>query len=131
MVWKNYIKTHNVKEKLMTLKLIAIGLITGICNGLFGSGGGTILVPSMVFLMGLEEHKAHATAILVILPLTVLSTVIYYKSNYIDWPTTLKVVSGGMVGSFIGARVFNRIPASVLRKVFGAFMIVAAVRMVF
>lgn len=78
----------------MTAKLIAIGLVTGICNGLFGSGGGTILVPGMVFLLGLEEHKAHATAILVILPLTILSTVVYYKNSYIDWPTTLKVVSG-------------------------------------
>lgn len=114
----------------MAVKLIVIGLITGVCNGLFGSGGGTILVPSMVFLLGLEEHKAHATAILVILPLTILSSVIYYSNNYIDWPTTLKVVSGGMVGSFIGARVFNRIPASALRKIFGAFMIIAAVRMV-
>ncbi|HOC09627.1 MAG: sulfite exporter TauE/SafE family protein [Clostridiales bacterium] len=114
----------------MTAKLIAIGLVTGICNGLFGSGGGTILVPGMVFLLGLEEHKAHATAILVILPLTILSTVVYYKNSYIDWSTTLKVVSGGVAGSFIGARILNRIPAPVLRKIFGAFMIIAAVRMV-
>ncbi len=115
----------------MTIKLLAIGLIAGLCNGLFGSGGGTILVPGMVFILGLKEHKAHATAILVILPLTVLSAVIYYRNSYIDWPTTLKVVSGGVVGSLIGARMLNRIPASVLRKIFGIFMIIAAIRMVF
>ncbi|MGI6703484.1 MAG: sulfite exporter TauE/SafE family protein [Clostridia bacterium] len=115
----------------MTAKLIAIGLVTGICNGLFGSGGGTILVPAMVFLLGIEDHKAHATAIMVILPLSILSTIIYYRGSFIDWPTTLRVVSGGMVGSFIGARIFNRIPAYVLRKIFGAFMIIAAIRMVF
>ncbi len=115
----------------MTAKLITIGLITGICNGLFGSGGGTILVPCMVFFLGLEEHKAHATAIMVILPLTVLSTLIYYRHSYIDWPTTLKVISGGVVGSFIGARLLNRIPPSALRKIFGTFMIIAAIRMVF
>jgi hypothetical protein len=114
----------------MTSKLIAIGLVTGICNGLFGSGGGTILVPSMVFILGIEEHKAHATAILVILPLTILSTVIYYKSSYVDWQTTVKVMSGGIIGSIIGAKLLNRIPSSVLRKIFGAFMIIAAIRMV-
>jgi hypothetical protein len=119
------------KEEQMKVKLIAIGLITGLCNGLFGSGGGTILVPGMVFILGLEEHKAHATAIMVILPLTILSTLIYYKGSFFDWPTTLRVVSGGVVGSFIGARIFNWIPASVLRKIFGTFMIIAAVRMVF
>jgi hypothetical protein len=115
----------------MTVKLVLIGLFTGICNGLFGSGGGTILVPGMVFVMGLKEHKAHATAIMVILPLTILSTIVYYRSSYIDWPTTLRVVSGGIAGSLIGAKLLNRIPASVLRKAFGIFMIITAVRMVF
>lgn len=114
----------------MTVKLITIGLITGICNGLFGSGGGTILVPSMVFILGIEEHKAHATAILVILPLTVFSTIIYYKYNYVDWPTTSKIVSGGIIGSFIGARLLNKISSSALRKIFGVFMIAAALRLV-
>lgn len=114
----------------MTFKIIMIGLATGLCNGLFGSGGGTILVPSMVFLLGMEDHKAHATAILVILPLTMLSTVIYLKNSFVDWPVTLRVISGGLVGSIIGARLLNKIPPSVLRKIFGAFMIVAAIRMV-
>lgn len=115
----------------MEPKLIAIGLIMGLCNGLFGSGGGTILVPGMVFLLGLEDHKAHATAIMIILPLTILSTIIYYGNSYIDWPTTFKVVSGGMAGSLVGALLFNKIPAGTLRKVFGVFMIIAAIRMVF
>ncbi|MBA1336737.1 MAG: hypothetical protein HPY66_3173 [Firmicutes bacterium] len=114
----------------MIVKLVLIGLITGLCNGLFGSGGGTILVPSMIFIMGTEEHKAHATAILVILPLTILSTLVYYRSSYISWPLTLKVVSGGIAGSVIGAKLLNRIPSWILRKVFGLFMIIAAVRMV-
>lgn len=115
----------------MLAKLIAIGLVTGICNGLFGSGGGTVLVPSMVFILGIEEHKAHATAIMVILPLAVLSTLIYYKNSYVDWNTTFKIVLGGIAGSFIGARLLNKIPDSVLRKIFGIFMIIAAIRMVF
>ena len=54
-----------------------IGLVTGAANGLFGSGGGTIAVPAMVLLLGVEEHRAHATAISIILPLTLLSTFFY------------------------------------------------------
>lgn len=115
----------------MTSKLIAIGLFAGLCNGLFGSGGGTILVPGMVFILGLEDHKAHATAIMVILPLTILSTIVYQGNDYIHWPTALRVISGGAVGSLVGARLFNKIPAKILRKVFGVFMIIAALRMVF
>jgi uncharacterized membrane protein YfcA len=114
----------------MTFKIIMIGLVTGLCNGLFGSGGGTILVPSMVFILGMEEHKAHATAILVILPLTMLSTVIYLKNSYVDWPIALRIISGGLIGSVIGAKLLNKIPSSVLRKIFGGFMIIAAIRMV-
>ena len=115
----------------MLTKLIAIGLITGICNGLFGSGGGTILVPSMVFILGMEEHKAHATAIMVILPLAILSTIIYYRNSYVEWDTTFKIISGGIIGSFLGARLLNKISSSALRKIFGVFMIIAAIRMVF
>ncbi len=115
----------------MAARLIAIGLLAGICNGLFGSGGGTILVPSMVFLLGIEEHKAHATAILVILPLTILSAVIYYTYSFIEWPATIKIISGGIMGSILGARLLNKISGSALRKIFGLFMIIAALRLVF
>ena len=66
--------------KKNNLKIISIGLITGLINGLFGSGGGTIIVPTMIFLLGIDDHKAHATAIAVILPLTIISTIIYYLS---------------------------------------------------
>ena len=58
-------------------KRTAIGLVTGFANGLFGSGGGTIVVPAMERFLGEEEHKAHATAIAVILPLSLLSLGVY------------------------------------------------------
>ena len=60
-------------------KPIVIGLITGVVNGLFGSGGGTIVVPSLIFIIGLEEHVSHATAISIILPLSIISTIIYFN----------------------------------------------------
>lgn len=106
-----------------------IGIVTGIANGLFGSGGGTIAVPAMVLIMKEEEHRAHATAISIVLPLTSVSAVIYMSNNYLNWGLTYKVVLGGIVGGYIGAKLLNVCPSHILRKIFAFFMIAAAIRM--
>ncbi len=108
-----------------------IGIITGIFNGLFGSGGGTIAVPSMENILKVEEHKAHATAILVILPLTITSIFFYEKNNHILWELAWQVSLGGVIGGYIGAKLLKKFPSKVLRKIFGVFMLIAAIRMVF
>lgn len=113
------------------LKCAAIGIITGILNGLFGSGGGTIVVPAMVHFLNVDEHKAHATAISIILPLTIISSFFYINSNYVDWNLILKTSIGGIAGGYIGAKLLKVIPAKYLSKIFGAFMIFASIRMVF
>jgi uncharacterized membrane protein YfcA len=111
-------------------KYILTGVVTGTANGLFGSGGGTIAVPAMVLLLGAEEHKAHATAISIILPLTVISAYFYISHDYVNWSLTLKVTLGGVVGGYIGAKLLNICPSNVLRKIFAVFMIIAAIRMI-
>ena len=111
------------------LKSIIIGIITGFINGFFGSGGGTIVVPAMVMLLGLDEHRAHATAISVILPLTIISVIFYINNDYTDWNITWKVILGGAAGGYLGAKLMNICPENVLRRLFAVFMIIAAVRM--
>lgn len=111
-------------------KLLLIGLITGLINGLFGSGGGTILVPCLVFIMDVEDHKAHATAIAIILPLSILSSIIYYRYNVVDFSLTAKVAIGSVLGGIVGSMLLNKLSVNVLRKFFGVVMIAAAVRMV-
>ncbi|WP_265443138.1 sulfite exporter TauE/SafE family protein [Acetivibrio straminisolvens] len=112
------------------IKFAIIGLVTGIANGLFGSGGGTIAVPAMVLLLKEEEHVAHATAISIILPLTLVSAFIYVANSYIDWNLTIKTMLGGVVGGYLGAKLLNICPSHILRKVFAVFIIAAAVRMI-
>ena len=112
------------------LKLIAIGFITGIVNGLFGSGGGTIIVPALVFLVKMEDFKAHATAISIILPLSIISTIIYLKSNLINFNIVYIIAIGGIIGSFIGAKLLKKIPNIILRKIFGIIIIITAIRMI-
>lgn len=116
-------KKHN-------LKLYMIGIITGFINGLFGSGGGTIIVPTLVFILRLKDYKAHATAISIILPLTIISTIIYLINNIIPYDMMFQVLIGGLIGSYIGAKFLKKIPTKVLRKVFGTVILYTAIRMI-
>ena len=113
-----------------SMKLIGIGLITGALNGLFGSGGGTIVVPSLVFLLGVKDYKAHATAISVIFPLSIISTFIYFKNNIIKMDIALIIGFGGVLGSYLGAKFLKKIPTPMLRKSFGTLIIITALRMI-
>ncbi len=120
------------EKKRQRGKETLIGLVTGFANGLFGSGGGTIAVPAMERFLGKEEHKAHATAIAVILPLSLLSLVIYlWKTNLGEaWRIALFASVGGLLGGFVGARLLTRISGIWLHRIFGVFLLVAAVRLI-
>lgn len=111
-------------------KTALIGIVIGLVNGLFGSGGGTILVPCLVFIMNIEDHKAHATAISIILPISLISSLIYFRYDVVDLALTIKVAAGSVAGALVGSCLLNRISVGILRKAFGIFMIIAAIRMV-
>lgn len=115
------------KNKLL---LVMIGLATGFVNGIFGSGGGTLIVPSLVFLIHLNDYKAHATAISIILPLSIISSIIYILNNSIDFKVAIPVLLGGVFGSFFGAKSLNKIPIHILRKIFGSVIVYSAIRMI-
>lgn len=123
---------HKEKKSrtIIYIKSVIIGLITGVANGLFGAGGGTIAVPAMVILLKEEDKKAHATAISIILPLTVISSIFYVKSGFLDINITWKAIVGGMAGGFVGAKLLNICPVNLLRKIFGIVMIIAAIRLI-
>ena len=108
-----------------------VGMVVGIANGLFGAGGGTLLVPALERLIKIDTHKAHATAIAVILPLSVLSALIYTKGVPVRWDMVLYVSAGGVVGGYLGARWLNKLSSDWLHKIFGIFLAAAALRMIF
>lgn len=115
--------------KNFNLKLILIGVLAGAINGFFGSGGGIIVVIGLVHFIGLQDHKAHASALSIILPLSIISTIIYLFNNKIPIKTTLLTGIGAIAGSFIGAKLLNKIPIKILRKIFGTIIIYGAIRM--
>ncbi len=106
------------------------GLVSGFLNGLFGSGGGTVVVPFLEEFLDQDEHTSHATAILIILAFTVLSLFFYGKHDFLPYSLAVQVAIGGVAGGFVGAKLLKKLSGNVIRKIFGAFMLAAAIRMV-
>ena len=106
----------------------ATGGISGVLNGLFGSGGGMVAVP-MLKKSGLSTKEAHATSLAMMFALSVLSTALYLNSGRLVFSDAMKFIPFGIIGSITGSLLFKKIPASLLRKIFAGFVIFAAVRM--
>lgn len=112
-------------------KIIPIGLVVGLANGLFGAGGGTLLVPALQKFLNLETKKSHATALAVILPLSVISAGIYIWGVDIDWKIVALVSAGGVCGGVIGAKLLSKLAAWWINILFGVMLAGGAVRMLF
>lgn len=108
--------------------LAVAGMITGFCNGMFGSGGGLIAVPALE-KMGLGVPNAHASAIAVILPLSFASAVVYAFGGAMDWQSTLYVCIGTIPGGFLGAKLLGKLSGVWINRVFCACMMFAAYRL--
>ena len=124
-------ETIKVSKNKHLLLCAAGGVLAGFLNGLFGSGGGTVIVPFLEEFLKVDPKKSHATAILIILGFTLVSLLFYGFSGRLDFPLALKVSIGGVIGGFLGAKLLGKLTFSAIHKIFGIFMMIAAVRMVF
>jgi len=129
--YKIFVPSHTNREVKKMFKTGFIGILIGFANGLFGAGGGIIAVPFLQKFLKVETHKSHATTIAVMLPLSVISALIYLYNKNIDWLTVLYVSIGGVPGGYAGAKLLTKISGKWLHKIFGVFIIAAAVRMIF
>ena len=105
-----------------------LGLISGVVNGIFGSGGGMIVVP-MLEKGGIVPQKAHATSIAVILPLSIISSFLYLRNGHFDLIDSLKYLPGGIAGTFVGCFFLKKISAKLLVRAFGVLIVIAGVRL--
>ena len=104
------------------------GVLAGVVNGLFGGGGGMVLVPLLRRWCGLEERRAFATCVAVILPFCVVSAAVYLLRTPFNLTQALPYLLGGLAGGFVGGRLFPRVPAPWLRYLFAAFLVYGGVR---
>lgn len=109
----------------MTTKIL--GFISGLLNGLFGSGGGIAAVP-MLESLDLPAKKAHATSVALIFFLSLITTILYFLNGNIDFARTLWYIPGGILGAIVGSVFLKKIDNSILRRIFGAIMIIFAIR---
>ncbi len=112
-------------------KEILIGLVTGVLNGLFGAGGGSVVVPAMERFLDIDERESHATAILVILMMSPVSAYFYVRKGFFDLKLWAWVTLGGVIGGLVGAKLLKKVPRKWLKIGFGAVIIVTAVKMIF
>lgn len=119
-------KQNNV---LKVLWLLLIGVFIGFVNGFWGGGGGMICVPTLTSILKLPEKKAHATAILIMLPLSVASFVVYMLKGTLQWLTAGYVTLGFILGGVAGALLLKNINNTILKVVFSLVIIAGAIKL--
>lgn len=122
-----------MKEKLSPNKII-IGIIGGVfvgfLSGFFGGGGGMIVVPLLIFALGLAEKEAHATAIFTILPISIASSVVYIMRGNVNYLQLLYATLGFVVGGALGAMLLNKMNNKLIRIIFALIMIGAGLKII-
>ncbi len=109
-------------------KAVSLGLVAGFSGGLFGVGGGVIMVPGLVLWLGLEQHRAHATSVATIIAIASAGVVPFAIDGEVRWDHAGWLLIGALVGAYFGARLVKRVPAVWLARAFVFVALVASVR---
>lgn len=106
-----------------TAGFLLAGIVGGILSGLFGIGGGTVLIPIFGLLLAFDQHKAQGTSLVALIPPTgLLAVIAYAKGGYVSWFTGILLVPGLFVGGILGARIAKRLEPKRMRQVFAILM---------
>ncbi len=112
--------------------LLLIGLVSGLLAGVLGVGGAIIVIPALVFILGMSQHQAQGTSLaFMVPPIGILATWNYWKAGYVNWKFALVLAITFMAGAYLGSLFSLQIPDKVLRKIFGVLLFVAAAKMFF
>ena len=112
--------------------LLIIGILAGVLSGLVGVGGGLVMIPLMIVLLGYSQHEAQGTSLAVLaVPVTLLAAYNYYSEGYINWKFTLIIAAGFVLGGFFGSKLAISVDQAMLKKIFGVILLIAAFKMFF
>ena len=117
--------------KQRALILMGFGIGAGLLSGMFGLGGGIIIVPGLMFALRMDQRRAHGTSLAGVLPISMASIITYWVHDHIDWTVTLWLTIGSVGGALIGARLLAVLPKRVLTLLFVAVLAIAGIRMFF
>ncbi|MCX7955157.1 MAG: sulfite exporter TauE/SafE family protein [Bacteroidales bacterium] len=114
------------------LILIIIGFVAGILGGMLGVGGGIIVIPALVFFLGLTQKQANATSLAFMLaPTGLLAVINYYKAGYVNVKYAIILSIAFFVGAYFGSLWAIKMPVETLRKIFALFIIVVGIKLFF
>lgn len=107
-----------------------IGLVGGVLSGLFGIGGGLVIVPALILLAGMTAKQAAGTSLAaLLLPVGILGAMEYWRAGHVNVQMALLVAVGLLVGAFIGARLAVGLPNELLQRAFGVFLLLVGLRL--
>jgi uncharacterized membrane protein YfcA len=107
---------------------IGIGVAAGVLAGLFGIGGGIVIVPALVFLGLSQKHATGTSLTALVLPVGILGVLEYAHRHEIEWRYALGIAAGLAVGAFFGARFAGSLSNMILRRAFGGLMLIVSLR---
>jgi hypothetical protein len=115
------------------LLLVLIGLLAGVLSGMVGVGGGIIIVPALVYFLGLSQHSAQGTSLALMLPpIGILAAMNYYKAGNLNLKYALVIAAAFIIGGYFGSKVsLVYISESLMKKIFGFVMLFAAIKLIF
>jgi uncharacterized membrane protein YfcA len=114
---------------VLIVALVAFGVVTGGAAGLLGVGGGTLMVPFLTLAVGMSQHAAEATSLLVVLPTAIVASFFLQRKSVGDLKLALRIGVLGAVGGVLGALLALALPGHVLKLVFALFLGLVAVRL--
>ncbi len=108
----------------------AVGIVAGILSGLFGIGGGLIIIPALILFFGMEQHLAQGTSLgALLLPVGLLGFLEYYRHGNVNLPAAFLIAIGLFIGAYFGAYVANILPTRILARIFAVLLFAVAVRL--
>lgn len=112
--------------------LVLIGLAAGFLGGMVGIGGGVIIVPALVLLLGMSQHLSQGISLtLLMFPVGILGVINYYKKGYVDFRYAGLLAVGFLLGSYLGSKFSLSLSQDVVKKIFAVVMILLALKMLF
>jgi len=114
------------------LIIIMVGVAAGILGGLVGVGGGIIIVPALVYFLGLDQKTAQGTSLgLIMLPVGIFGVLQYYKQGHVDFRVVGVLAIGFLAGSYFGSKIALSLPQETVKKVFAILMVIIAIKILF
>ena len=112
--------------------LVIIGLMAGVFGGMFGVGGAIIMIPALVYFLGVDQHTAQGTSVAIMLPpIGLFAAYNYYKAGEVNIWYAVIIATAFLIGGYFGSMIALKLPENLMRKLFAILLILVALRMLF